>query len=381
MRLCILMVRILCLIGCLFSPVPASAVRLFEAPPKDSEANTPKFLATPIPVAQALGLIPPSVKAGIRAAKLEDRFDVIKERHLTGNVLRTNHLVFEKQSSLVFDAADPQGGAPLPLFLVIVAKEITVQDGQITNLVTVRRASPLTADQGNVGQLGSPNHDPGVDGRGASGGNGGDGSEGAEGSAGVDLPPVFIFTEKVTTINEKPGSAALRFDLRGNKGGTGGQGGPGGDGGSGAKGHASRTRWYPLPFGGAIPRCTTAAGEGGYNGVNGIGGKGGRAGAGGEGAGVFIFMAPGTENSFGKVEVINLGGEAGTPGHPGIPGRPGSPGQGGAPSDGCSGGREGPRKTNPLSNHGMGDSNARGQDGLTFEYSTDVNDLINQIVQ
>ncbi|MEM2997947.1 MAG: hypothetical protein QW542_03265 [Thermoproteota archaeon] len=297
-------------------------------------------------------------------------FTVTGERRYRDIILKTDTLVFERNSKLVLAPTEKNPNAPRTL--TIIAKTIDIQgNAEITYDLDGRTGldpdtpAPPTTTIAPSGSNGSSPPGEGSYPHAADGGPGRPGRSGARGIDGMDAPVLEIFADKVT-------SSDMRINFKGQDGGRGGRGGDGGKGGDGQKGAASKasSAWYDGE------ECEREPGRGGNGGAGGDAGYPGRGGKGGNGGIVKVFVS---HDSLALAQAWNIvvsggkGGDAGDPGNPGAGGRGGAQGDkhGPCPERSEYRGRDGPPGRSMSVIDPDWRRNFKGDDGRDGYYSVD----------
>jgi hypothetical protein len=327
---------------------------------------------------QRINSVPQTVLDTVRAAPMRSLDSLAGFRILEDQVLRVENLTINALSNTRFRISSVPPRYP---FYVIAARTINIEvpaDRRDAARISFLVQTPsLNATDGAGG---TPGADQGGD-TGAHGGNGGPGGTGGTGRT-LDLPPIYVIYQNVFVSGGTPNaSLALGFDLHGVRGGDGGRGGLGGRAGNGATGTSSSCTTGYIPITGPYCFCDSGPGIGGNAGVRGSGGRGGDAGRGGNGGTVNFAGPPGPNDSYlrvitGFVEVLQPGGDAGSPAGPGEQGSAGGPGGGGYKCTCCNGRRGGDSSPNasPI-NFGPGSPAPGGQRGLQSYSARDNSDL------
>lgn len=283
----------------------------------------------------------------IKQTPKKDLVSIINRFEVSGQVIRTDHIVFHDNSELVFTNND------FP-YVVIAAKNLKFNAPQIKS--TVRMGDY------NLALLKGE--------RGATGANGGVGQHGLDGGTGEmgkmkDVPDIYLFIENIATDHGELSTFDWQIRFNGLKGGQGGDGGTGGNGGGGDRGRTSSS---------GPGFCRRGGGSGGNGGNSGRGGKGGEGGNGSEGSIVYLVGAKPITDRLTYAKFFLEGGSGGEGGQPGTSGQAGRGGSGGSGSRHCSGGSRG-SDGQVLKNLGVG---SKGQDGDRGEIKI-VDYLISQI--
>jgi len=217
----------------------------------------PQVVSAPLDKTQKL---PPDVELAIRNAKKQTVFPVSGVTSVSDSVLKTDKLIFQPDSTLVFTGPSIRNGA----VIVLIAGEVIIQDPNIPS--RIMRDMGFTAksgDSGPPGGIGQPNYQGNAVRRtSANGGTGGNGSNGAPGET-LKPPIVYILIGKMTHP-QLPSRFVI--DFSGVQGGEGGRGGNGGRGGAGDLGWTAHCTWYGS--------CDSGPGRGGDGGPGGVGGRG-----------------------------------------------------------------------------------------------------------
>lgn len=296
-------------------------------------------------------LFPPEIAKAVANAERIKIFNVSDET-LEQPIVRADRIVFESGAKLRI----PESNWP---YVVLWADELLFASPQAR--ATIYRDLEWEAQDGSSGAAGANKPTAGRSGRhGRRGDQGGPGGTGKPGAS-VELPELYIITNKVVVQDGSvPDFVNLKILVPGVDGGTGGAGGRGGNGGAGGPGLRGAS--------GGIG-CRRGPGNGGHGGDGGPGGRGGDGGAGGDGGDVVYFGPQAAIDVLQFSGVVNIPGEPGNAGQPGPHGNPGKGGPRGARPGPCGGGRRGRNGSIPSpANLGRGNIGEAGSKGSTTAY-------------